>query len=784
MTYHWIVLCILLVFTCPRVLAEFEPLDCVACEAGFYLNQTSKTCVSCPFASTTFSYTNASDISACVCVSGFTPHGSQCIDCSVGTYKTSVSNDTCTVCHDNANTNATTSISNAACLCNSGYTSDVSDQICLPCAAGTFKPILSDEACNLCPVNTYCTGANIVPEPCVENSVSVSGSNELSDCICIPGYYLHSTHSEYACIPCAPGTYNNQSNQTACLDCPENTYNPLTTQLECVNDCDVNAYSPTGSINIENCKCNLGFAGEPGNVCIACEPGTFRENRSEYFCEVCPPHTYNVDYAANSHAMCVSCQADTESAAGSGSQLACVCKSGFFSTLQFSDAGTAYYECTPCEEGKFQTSLNSSQCEDCVAGKFSVTVGATSSDTCVDCALGSFAVNTGTTQCDLCAEGTWQNLAVPLHQTQPCDACPQHSSHGVLGSYNVHDCLCSPGFDKELLADVFVCELCKAGSFCPGNGTMLPCATNFFSELGVTLACTECAEFSQAVIEGPLTSASSCVCLPGAEGSFHASCTPCNTGYFQSFDYTYDGSHNVPGLDLATHTECLPCSNATYQANTGASACTLCPNATVSGMHSIDVVQCICEAGFYGPDGGPCVECLENFYCPGGSLLLSCMLHAVSTVASTTIHDCRCLPGYYASLSGMACQKCPAGFYCEGGTHKQACPVNSSSLSGSHAVTNCVCFDAMWRGCVETDAGMKNEHGSCVIDYTAPCYACDENVICFNNTVQHCPLHSSSHRSSSESLDCICDDGFGAEYAHDVHHEFVSQHDIDSHSHD
>jgi hypothetical protein len=784
MTNYLSVQCILLLLTCHHILAEFEPLTCVGCEAGYYLNQTSKLCVLCPYASTTFSYTNASDISDCICTFGFTPTDSNCIECSIGTYKTSISNDSCVVCQDNASTNTTTSISQSACLCNSGYTPDLSDETCEPCAPGTFKSVLSDDACNVCPANTYCTGANIVPEACVENSASLVHSVQLSDCTCNAGYFLTSTVTEYACTPCPPGTYNAQSNQTVCVECAENTYNPLTAQLECAYRCDVNAYAPPGSSSVEECKCNLGFAGEPGNTCIACEPGTFRENSSEYFCELCPSHTYNVDYAATSHAMCVSCQANTESGEGSGSQLACVCTAGFFGTVQYNDEGMAYYECTSCEAGKFQSSVNSSSCNDCAAGKFSVTTAATSAETCANCASGSYNVNTGATQCDLCPENTWQNLAMPLYAAQPCSQCPQNSSHSLLGSYSVHDCVCSPGFDKELYADVFVCELCKAGNFCPENGTMLPCPTNFFSELGVTITCTECAEFSQAVIEGPLQSASSCVCIAGAQGSFHTSCTPCNVGYFQAFDYTYDGQHNVEGFAYATNTECLPCPNATYQENIGASTCTLCPNVTDSQVHSTNVLDCICKAGHYGPDGGPCVQCPENFYCPGGSLLTSCMLHAISPVGSTNIHDCKCLPGYYALSSGLACQKCPPGFYCAGGTHKQVCAANSSSFTGSNTIDDCICIDGMWRGCIETDAGMQNENGSCVIDYTLPCHPCDENVICVNNTVQHCPVHSTSHKLSSQPLDCVCHNGFVAEYANDVHHEFVSHDAIESHSHD
>ena len=762
------------------VLAEFEPLTCLSCEEGFYLNQSNSECVKCPFGSTTFEYTNASNVSACICVHGFTPHDFHCQQCSFGLYKTSVSNDSCAVCHDNAYTNFTGSVSVDACLCNAGYTSDPLDEACETCAAGKFKSGLGDELCLVCPEDTFCVGGNVVPSACVEHSSSESNSELLTDCGCVAGYYLNDPPGTYECLPCPAGTFNNLSSQTSCSQCPENTFNPDTAQIACMYDCDVNSHAPAASTSVEDCKCNLGYSGSPGDACVHCSPGKFRENSSEYFCQLCPSHTYNVDYAANNHAFCVPCQTNTESEAGSRKQSDCVCKAGFASKL-IDASSTAYYECTECAAGKFQSTLNSSQCDDCPAGKFSVTVGAVLPDTCDDCASGSYAVLTGTTQCEVCQAGTWQNMAIPLHRQQPCTVCPQNSSHNHVGSYNVHDCLCAAGFDKELLADVFECELCKAGSFCPGNGTMLPCPTNHFSDPGVTIECTQCAESSKAVISGPLDGADRCVCIAGAEGTFHASCTPCQAGYFQPFDYTYLNTYN---FEHAPVTECLPCLNGTFQDSAGASTCTACPNASSSLLHSSDVTACVCQVGFYGPDGGPCVECPANFYCPGGSTLTSCMLHAVSTVGSGNVHDCSCVPGYYALSSGSVCQKCPVGFFCSGGLSIQACAAHSSSASGSKHIDDCVCDVGMWRGCIQTENGTQNDQGACTIDYNLQCFACAEDVICLNNTLLHCPTHSSSQPQSSEPLDCVCDNGFVAEYGGEIEHIDVAHEDIHDHSHD
>ena len=125
------------------------------------------------------------------------------------------------------------------------------------------------------------------------------------------GYHFATTdNGEYFCSACVEGKYNDNTNQSACVQCPANTYNPLTTSTNITSclDCDVNAASVPGSVQVENCLCNLGYAGLPGSVCLACEPGTYRENTESHICENCLPNTYNVDYAADNHEECLQCE--------------------------------------------------------------------------------------------------------------------------------------------------------------------------------------------------------------------------------------------------------------------------------------------------------------------------------------------------------------------------------------------------------------------------------------------------------------------------------------------
>jgi len=59
---------------------------------------------------------------------------------------------------------------------------------------------------------------------------------------------------------------------------------------------------------------------------------------------------------------------------------------------------------------------------------------------------------------------------------------------------------------------------------------------------------------------------------------------------------------------------------------------------------------------------------------------------------------------------------------------------------------------------------LDNSHLACTIDYASPCRACEPDDICFNETLLHCPQHSSSPRGSDDDRDCVCDPGYAGLY--------------------
>ena len=61
-----------------------------------------------------------------------------------------------------------------------------------------------------------------------------------------------------------------------------------------------------------------------------------------------------------------------------------------------------------------------------------------------------------------------------------------------------------------------------------------------------------------------------------------------------------------------------------------------------------------------------------------------------------------------------------------------------------------------WRRC--QIALMKRR--PCEIDFLLPCEECGEDVVCLNNTLLHCPEHSTAPAGSSHSEDCVCEGGY------------------------
>ena len=84
------------------------------------------------------------------------------------------------------------------------------------------------------------------------------------------------------------------------------------------------------------------------------------------------------------------------------------------------------------------------------------------------------------------------------------------------------------------------------------------------------------------------------------------------------------------------------------------STCVVCPNNTFSLEGSGNITGCICNKGYFGPDGHECVACAAGKF------------KDVNGSAATATHDCQdCIAGKYSNTSAAnssnACVACPSG---------------------------------------------------------------------------------------------------------------------------
>eukprot|EP00736_Rhodelphis_marinus_P002214 Rmarinus@m.23570 len=201
-------------------------------------------------AAATADCSNSDGSFSCSCLPGFSGDGIQCVDvheCS----------DALHDCDDYAT--CTNSYGSFSCDCVLGFN-------------GTGTSCKDVEECRLslddCDASATC--------------VNAIGS---FFCYCFEGYSGSGTE----CEPCAPSYYKNSTGDDPCTPCP------------------AFSQSSSGSDDIEDCKCQIGYAGPSGRPCSACVPGTFSDVVGAFNCTACPDHTLSpVASTARSDCRCTS----------------------------------------------------------------------------------------------------------------------------------------------------------------------------------------------------------------------------------------------------------------------------------------------------------------------------------------------------------------------------------------------------------------------------------------------------------------------------------------------
>jgi hypothetical protein len=150
-------------------------------------------------------------------------------------------------------------------------------------------------------------------------------------------------------------------------------------------------------------------------------------------------------------------------------------------------------------------------------------------------------------------------------------------------------------------------------------------------------------------------------------------CTSCTTGTYKS----QTGAQN-----------CTNCDAGKYSVSTGAiaeSSCSSCPSNSVSTTGSDNLADCLCALGHTGPNGGPCEECPYDTYKPlGGDASCSpCPSNSGHSLTShTNVTACVCNAGFTGPNGGpCVVASCAAGQY------MSSVASGLSDLSGSIATS-------------------------------------------------------------------------------------------------
>ena len=690
--------------------------SCIRCQAGAYSIATGASSASACVQCAAGTYSNVTGSSACVaCPAGMLSlEGASACFCPANTY--GLQGQGCVACLANQSSPAQ-STSKEACVCNPGYTGPGGSSTLPYYAGATFTNLFKtcganmdqDCTCQSSELGFFTTygrtcykafdndvsGANIFQAMA---SVCTNGAPDTYNCywgvsssniqpyimlnfgqpVDVTAVEIYSSYSSGQAGDWRPknfdifiGASTTMTSNAACAtnqNFPDNT-NGVFRTFVCVGRGQY-LFIRQGSFYANYLQINEmrvpGSIPEKNNPCPACAAGSFKNVSGSAACTNCSRALYSLSGATtclnctdgyfvqfpnapskclfnltcsacpantyHANGTCVACPGNTSSSNGS---VACQCKAGFTGVADALGNG-----CQACPAGTYKRMRGTSACRGCPANTWS--------------AVGSALCycNTGYTAkdgdvCVACVAGTYKNVT----GSAACVSCAANRS-SVAASTNVSQCVCNAGHtqveNEALTFDVVyarACVACEPGKFKPLIGVQ---------------ACTTCAE-NQSSIAAQLI----CSCVPGFTGP--------------------DGG------------PCAQCARGRYKDWLGPQACTTCPvDSSTPDIQSTLLINCTCNTGYTGPNGGPCTACVGGKYknVTGTSLCLTCSVNLYSTkdLASTSCTECtpfsqsqeqsvrlQCLcnvgyEGYYQSsdYNNNLARSCGAGF--------DACPVAVSSI--------------------------------------------------------------------------------------------------------
>lgn len=465
---------------------------------------------------------------------------------------------------------------------------NVSQCICYP---GFYKinnqsSALAGWSCKLCPPGEYCS--NDVNKTCPAHSTSSVNAKSYLECQCVAGYF----------------NVTNQTENELCSECPTNHF---CTGAGAKQTCVTNAVSPRQSTSPTACVCTWGYRGVNNSACIPCDTPRFCYSGLEG-----------------------TCSEGTFSQPLSWSMDNCSCLPGRF--------GKAGGPCLSCAAGKYKLTPGCTACMNttdldcnlCPAGAYSTIIGRNTS--CDTCRAGTFSL-AGATACQTCGNGTYSldlagtciscNLGwFAAINSSTCTACPQNTFLDVFGKGSVLDCRpCPEGTVSSKLGNSDPgCSACPPGTF-QTNGLCVSCLAGTYSRSG-SIKCrdcqpgtystgnaTACLECARGSISASNASGTCTMCLAGTFSAFAGGsvCDKCAVGYVNAWDGAWNCSRCVDGTYAAPgDSQCGLCVAGTWAAGSigssaGCSACGTGVYSTTLGGSSPSV--CVtCPAGTYSND--------------------------------------------------------------------------------------------------------------------------------------------------------------------------------------
>ena len=479
-------------------------------------------------------------------------------------------------------------------------------------------------------------------------------------------------------------------------------------------------------------QCSLGYTGPTGGECTACATGKYKSVTGSNICTSCVSAKYNNFTGSTSSAACRLCPSYSTSVAGSS---ACKCNTGYTGP----GLDTA---CVACVPGKYKAISGSEICTDCAAGKYNIYEAKRYVDDCWDCDMysqGLAPAGSSTAEgcicnagffyfadyeyCDRCEAGYYKDTV----GNQVCTKCPNASYANAVDAATA--CIPCPA-NSVCMESVNLVYKCNQLSICA-------CDAGYYGYAPDGVACTSCpANTGQRCTIGVCESTDNCLANHGYySNNVSATACPPNAGS-NCFQPTMESD-----TMCREQAECL--CNAGYTGPAGGPC--IDPNAPAAP----------CDAGYTGPDGGPCTACAAGKYkaSTASTTCTDCRAQSTSPLASTSSSACLCNQGLYLVLNqcygcpnhkygdtigNEACTTCPWNTYSEEvpdiytpRTTCTSCPSGSSCEPNCWAIGWCICnvghYGSSGGPCPACDAGTyKDGIGYDWCNYCAPGYYQDQ----------------------------------------------------------